>query len=629
MLVAMSGFPSMSVSPTRPAVPSGPCALLVFSWLLWLLVLASPTAEANPADGAQLTELTPEAYVFTGERLSADQALQRLAQAPPGARGLGRASDPGTDHWFRLALPPCDEPPGCRVIVPFPSFDEVTFWLKEDGVLAPPVRDGDAYPVTVQARVDPRYAFIVPAGPARNALVRVRTGGFLAVTVLWAPASQYFANLALMHIWYGLFFGGMLVLALYNAFLYVALRDRNFLSYAAYVTSLALFIAVFTGYGRLFLWPGVGGFSDTMVIVATGLSVLFGLAFCFGFLHEARFGPVIRWAGRILMVLAVLLIAGIALGLPYALVVRWTTVLAYLAMATYLALAILGLRAGVREARFLVLAFSTFFLGMIIHQLHIMSVIPSNLLTRHASEVGALLEATLLSFALADRIETLNRDKARLENEALESQRTFSRRLIEAQESERQGVSQALHDGVGHGLLVVKGFLERTEADRRQDRGTDMVAYCGELLDSVRNLSHTLHPHILERLELGSALEAAMAQALDPRDIEWFCEVSPCDADLSPNARLAIYRVAQEALSNALKHGDPGEVILLLEPEGDRVVMRIKDDGEGFDAESAADGIGIINMRGRLELLGGRLFIDSEPGGGCEVRAELPLSRKV
>jgi signal transduction histidine kinase len=595
--------------------------------MLTLLAALASSAEAIAETGTALAELSPERYLSTRAAWSAAEALEKLERAPDEVSGLGAASDPETFHWFLVPLPPCPGGGGCRLLVPFPSFDEVTFWLLDDGVPAAPVQDGDAYPVPEGARVDPRYVLAVPPGPGRAALIRVRTGGFLAMTLLWAAAPDYLANLALMHVWYGLFFGGMLILALYNAFLYLALRDRNFLTYAAYVTCLALFIAVFTGYGRLFLWPGIGGLSDTMVIVATCLSVLFGLAFCFGFLREANFGPFIHWTGRLFMGVAVLLIAAIVLGASYAHVVRWTTVLAYLAMATYLLLALLGLVAGVREARFLVVAFSMFFLGMILHQLHIMSLIPSNLLTRHASEVGALLEATLLSFALADRIETLNREKARLENEALEAQRSFSRQLIQAQESERQGVSQALHDGVGHGLLVVKGFLERDRAGGRNDRGTDMAAYCGELLDSVRNLSHTLHPHILERLELGSALEAAMAQALDPRDIDWFCEVSPCDADLSPDARLALYRVAQEAISNALKHGDPGEVILLLERDADRVVMRIKDDGRGFDVDTAADGIGVINMRGRLELLGGRLTLASQPGAGCEVRAELPLSR--
>jgi signal transduction histidine kinase len=594
--------------------------------MLTLLTALGSSAEAAGETGAALTELPLEHYLPTRATWSAAEALEKLEQSPGDVADLGQASDPETFHWFLVSLPPCPEEAGCRLLIPFPSFDEVTFWLLEAGMPSAPQQDGDAYPVPGGARVDPRYVFSVPPGSGHSALIRVRTGGFLAMTVLWAAAPDYLANLALMHVWYGLFFGGMLVLALYNAFLYLALRDRNFLTFAAYVTCLALFIAVFTGYGRLFLWPGIGGLSDTMVIVATCLSVLFGLTFCFGFLREANFGPLIHWTGRAFTGVAMLLMVAIVLGASYAHVVRWTTVLAYLAMATYLLLALLGLRAGVREARFLIVAFSMFFLGMILHQLHIMSVIPSNLLTRHASEVGALLEATLLSFALADRIETLNREKARLENEALEAQRSFSRQLIQAQESERQGVSQALHDGVGHGLLVVKGFLERDSAGGRNDRGTDMAAYCGELLDSVRNLSHTLHPHILERLELGSALEAAMAQALDPRGIEWFCEVSPCDADLSPDARLALYRVAQEAISNALKHGNPGEVILLLEREADRVVMRIKDDGRGFDVATAVNGIGVINMRGRLELLGGRLDLVSEPGAGCEVWAELPLS---
>ncbi|NDY96987.1 7TM diverse intracellular signaling domain-containing protein [Wenzhouxiangella limi] len=570
----------------------------------------------------------------TTETLAPEQARQRLAGHDDSEDRAVVATDMNTSHWQQLTLPPCNDPGGCVLMVPMTTFDEVDVWLYRGDRLLEHYAAGDARPFKVRPLADARFSFPVPFGDKVTALLRVRTGGYLNFRILWATAAEYRGDLAARSAWYGMFFGSLAIMALFNFFVFLGLRDRNFLYYSAYVTCIALFLAAFTGHAARFLWPSSDGLSNTMIIIAPCLSVIFGLAFCFGFLRAARFRPLVRRFGGSLSVVAVLLMVLAIAGAPYEQLILATTVLAYTGLFTYLMLALSAWRSGISEARFLLLAFISFFIGLLIHQLRVMDLVPSTMFTVHAAEVGALLEATLLSFALADRINVLNAKNRRLEQQALEAQRTFSRQLVSTQERERAIISRALHDSVGHGLLIIKNHLvgpgrtdPRSDVGQRAARDQEMADQCVEILNTVRSLSHELHPHMLERLGLAKALESIIDRSLSSTDISGSCSVENCGDNLEHEAQLALYRVAQEALSNAIRHAQASEIMLDLRGEEDRVVMRIKDDGNGFDPDSATPGLGLINMRGRMQLVGGRLELRSAPDQGCELRCEVPVAR--
>jgi signal transduction histidine kinase len=569
----------------------------------------------------------------TADSLSPEQARQQLAGHDDRKDRRVMKTDMATSHWHELALPACSDPGGCVLTVPMATFDEVDLWLYRGDRLLEHYSAGDARPFAVRPLADARFSFPVSAGEGVTALLRVRTGGYLNFRILWATADNYRGDVAARAAWYGMLFGSLGIMALFNFFVFLGLRDRNFLYYSAYVTSLALFLSVFTGHAAQFLWPGSDGLSNTMIIIAPCLSVIFGLAFCFGFLREAQFKPLVRRFGAGLSAVAAAFIVLEVAGAPYEPLILATSVLAYAALLTYLMLALSAWRAGLSEARFLLLAFTSFFVGMVVHQLRVMALIPSTDFTAHAAEAGVLLEATLLAFALADRINLLNAKNRRLERQALEAQRTFSRQIVSTQERERETISRALHDSVGHGLLIVKNHLlanGRTrgepEAADRSATDREMAEQCSEILNTVRDLSHALHPHILERLGLAKALESIFDRTVSSTDISGCCSVEDCDEDLTHEAKLTLYRVAQESLSNAIKHGQPSEILLDLRREGDTVMMRIKDDGNGFDPDSTKPGLGLVNMRGRLQLVGGQLELQSAPDRGCELRCELPVS---
>jgi signal transduction histidine kinase len=151
-----------------------------------------------------------------------------------------------------------------------------------------------------------------------------------------------------------------------------------------------------------------------------------------------------------------------------------------------------------------------------------------------------------------------------------------------------------------------------------------------EVLDGVRRYAQELRPAILDDLGLVAAMEW-MAESLDrERGIDVSVEVRGADCELSPEARLVLFRIAQEALSNVKRHSEATQASILLECGADAVEMTVADNGKGFDplprlGDWAQSGkLGLTGMRERGTLLGGSMRVESNPGDGTKLTIELP-----
>jgi two-component system, NarL family, sensor histidine kinase UhpB len=217
-------------------------------------------------------------------------------------------------------------------------------------------------------------------------------------------------------------------------------------------------------------------------------------------------------------------------------------------------------------------------------------------------------------------------------NDMLERLRTERRdatgRVLVAQEAERLRIAQELHDQVGQELTAVLLLLSSLESKAPQELRTAVLEAQNSVrasLEDVRRIAIDLRPEALDDLGLESALAVLCDRFVKRTGIEVSYEVSESLPDLSAEAELVIYRVAQEALTNVARHSGSADVELSLGPEADRVVLTVRDHGRG-PASDQAPGSGIRGMRERAGLVGATLQIDAAPGGGCEVRLELPPS---
>jgi len=205
------------------------------------------------------------------------------------------------------------------------------------------------------------------------------------------------------------------------------------------------------------------------------------------------------------------------------------------------------------------------------------------------------------------------------------------RRVVQAQELERRRLARELHDETGQALTSILLGLKPLEDALA---GHPAHAALGELreqvvsaLQDVRRLAVELRPAVLDDFGLVPALERLIDGFAEQSDVHVDFHSALGQARLPGDVETALYRVVQESLTNTVKHANAQHISVSLTRRESGVVAVIEDDGEGFDQRAvSAEGIGLIGMRERLALLDGRLAVESRPGAGTTVVAEVPLS---
>lgn len=229
-------------------------------------------------------------------------------------------------------------------------------------------------------------------------------------------------------------------------------------------------------------------------------------------------------------------------------------------------------------------------------------------------------------------LEEMNRTLAEA-REAQEQLRRLSSLSLSAQEEERKRIARDLHDDTAQSLtslLVRLRLLERMGDPGKAREGLlELRELAAETLEGVRRLALDLRPSALDDLGLAAALRWYVSEFTQRWGIEVELEIVGLDGRLPAEVELVLYRVAQEALTNVAKHAQASRVKVTLEQRGRRVRLVLADDGCGFDVEAALRskerGLGLFGMEERLSLVGGKVSIQSQPGHGTRVEAEVTL----
>lgn len=237
----------------------------------------------------------------------------------------------------------------------------------------------------------------------------------------------------------------------------------------------------------------------------------------------------------------------------------------------------------------------------------------------------AFLEMT--ASLVAGAIERAHLFRALAEKEAeLEA---LMRRTIEAQEEERRRVATEIHDGVTQQMVSIWYRLHaalralRIDPDRAEAELTRARELVDEALDEARAAIYDLRPSILDDLGLVPSLRTLAARQLQGAGVELDL---PDELSLPPHHEVALYRIAQEAITNVRKHAGASRVRLALREEEGAIVLEVEDDGRGFDPGVAPGGVsfGLTGMRERASLAGGELWVTSEPGRGTRLEVRIP-----
>lgn len=209
-------------------------------------------------------------------------------------------------------------------------------------------------------------------------------------------------------------------------------------------------------------------------------------------------------------------------------------------------------------------------------------------------------------------------------------------RVLTAQEEERGRIARDLHDGLGQSLTCLtvglRAVEERSTDEAVRQHLQELRRIGSETHQEIRRLATGLRPSVLDDLGLAAALERYLDDFSKIHSVQTKLDVQDLGRTRLPNAvETALYRIVQEATTNAIRHGAATEIRLTVRRTPKNVELQIHDNGCGFEPRAAfrrcgeAHSFGLCSMRERVDLLSGTLNIDSQPGAGTEVTVRIPL----
>jgi two-component system, NarL family, sensor kinase len=202
-------------------------------------------------------------------------------------------------------------------------------------------------------------------------------------------------------------------------------------------------------------------------------------------------------------------------------------------------------------------------------------------------------------------------------------QQQLFKAVLETQEKEQQRIGKDLHDEMGPLLSAAKLNLEALKASA-DTRAANSISYINMLLDEavkgVRNSAHDLMPSTLEKFGLIAAIEELCSRVNNVGKIKILLEHQDLEeTELDPLTRLNIYRIIQEIINNTLKHSGASELLLTFDRRKKNLSITTRDNGVGFNPETARNGIGLRNIESRVKLLNGEYDVKTGPGQGTQV----------
>jgi two-component system sensor histidine kinase UhpB len=221
-----------------------------------------------------------------------------------------------------------------------------------------------------------------------------------------------------------------------------------------------------------------------------------------------------------------------------------------------------------------------------------------------------------------DEIDRLGRSFKRLLDGIEDERRRSGQLVMRAQEDERRRLARDLHDEVNQALTAILLRLEALAQSVPGSRTAEIIELkrlVNQAMEELLNLARQLRPSALDDHGLVPAIEAQLNRFATQSGVEARLRVEGAPGDLDEDAQTAVYRIVQEALLNVGRHAAASAVEVDLDVQGPRAVLRVRDDGNGFDPAAPSKRLGLKGMAERARLVGGELDVRSDPGGGTTV----------
>lgn len=501
------------------------CSLTLLALPAVAAIALAPGQDHAPLEGA-VEHLEDPSRALTIEDVIRPELASRFVASKAGADL--NFSYSSSAYWLRFSVrPEAGAQRRWLLEIGYPSLDRVEMFAPDGTGGFIRSETGDLKPFA--GRPYPHRNLVLPvefaAGTPQTVYLRVVSEGNLTVPVnLWTQEGLHRSDQRSYAV-LALYYGALIALAAYNLLLFFSIRDRRYLEYVAFAASMVVGQASLNGLGNQFLWPHWPAWGNAVFPAGMAAAGLFGALFTRSFLETRRTAPGLDRAIRVWVVLFALGAAA-SFAAPYRLAAVAVSLTGLSFSVLAVACGVICSRRGFPGARYFLLAWTVLLLGVAVLAMRNFGWIATNGLTAHAMQIGSALEMLLLSFALADRINTMRREKDQAQAKALAAQRTMvetlqrneleleqrvqqrTRELADAnarlQESEQTMRHLAYHDsltGLANRVLMDDRIGHGIERARRHD---NLIAVLLVDLDSFKEINdrhgHSVGDEVLKRV---------------------------------------------------------------------------------------------------------------------------------
>ncbi|GAB5415402.1 MAG: hypothetical protein Cons2KO_30050 [Congregibacter sp.] len=467
-----------------------------------------------------------------------------------------------------------------------------------------------------EAAFDQRpIAYLKPAIPivrtlgdeaVESVVFRLSAQGVFALPLQAVSATEFYERSTNTYFYYGAWLAVLLALSFYNAVMFFYLRSRVHFYYLLYVSVFAALLAVAGGLTQQYLWPKLEGITTHAANTALALTNFGTAIFVSKFLGLQRN----TWRPTpLLMGLSYLSL----LCVPIAFFVGYIALIPILVASVGIMLLCLAASAtmtlrGNRIAPFLYASQLILIPCNTIGLLRFLGLLYDQSWTDHVAEIGMGADAIILSFALAYQVSGLRRERDLAVLQREQSRLGHARNVYNAKNEEQQRIGKALHDSLGHKMLLVKNAIAAGSPQAASGDKLTLTELIDDAIDEVRDLSHLLYPSIIENIGLKNAIESILRKGFQNHSANY--EFAIDDASLSSEAKVLLYRAAQEFTSNFLKHSTASQFQLTLRiDEKTRAVNMVAKDNGTTPFATATAGFGLSMLAQQASMLEGSLLI--------------------
>lgn len=415
----------------------------------------------------------------------------------------------------------------------------------------------------------------------------------------------------------GIVFGMLMAFAIYNLFVYILTKEQPYLYYLGAIFFWSLNLFFYNGFlpdiMSALIWLNSAG---TIIALASLMSILFTNSF----LQTKKNSPFFyKIRGLMCLLSLIILLTDIFYKGPYSFML--VQYLMYPYFFYWFGAGLQSFKKGYKPALYFLLGFGLLMLGNAVYNLKDLNILPDNLFTRTSMYWGTLLEALILSYALASRLNFYRKQQEQIQLKTIEEKRAFLKELLQRQEQEKKRVAMELHDNIGQQLILIKNRswrLQQLSEAALKNQVSGPIAQVATIMAEVRSILHRLRPYQMDLLGLTQSIHGLISDTFTDHHLEQG-QTDEINQHFSTDESMHIFRILQ-LLTDGILAGKPAQQIRYA------IIRQTSSVDFRFDLQDIRQPLGNSpDIHNRLELLKGKISIQQNQNA-TQIRVSIPFT---